>query len=79
MVRQSHSNAVVLALAYWIANPLSHHVCLRCERIRTIVEHSVMMFAGDLSGALIMLYAVKDILAMMQTVRVSEVPPRRQD
>jgi hypothetical protein len=57
---------LILAIAYSIANPLLHHVWFALQGdTQNFVESFVMMFAGDLSGALIMLYIVKGILALL--------------
>ena len=57
---------LVLAVAYSIANPLLHHLwfALRGDT-HNIGESFVTMFAGDLAGALIMLYTIKGILALL--------------
>ncbi|MEX3953057.1 hypothetical protein AB4Y40_35565 [Paraburkholderia sp. EG287B] len=57
---------LVLAVAYSVANPMLHHIWFALEgNTHNLVESFLMMFAGDLSGALIMLYIVKGILAML--------------
>jgi hypothetical protein len=57
---------LILAVAYSIANPLLHHIWFALQGdTHNFVESFVMMFAGDLSGALIMLYIVKGILALL--------------
>lgn len=57
---------LVLALVYSIANPLLHHIWFALQgNTHNIVESFFMMCAGDLSGALIMLYIVKGILALL--------------
>ena len=57
---------LILAIACSIANPLLHHIWFALQGdTQNFVESFVMMFAGDLSGALIMLYIVKGILALL--------------
>jgi hypothetical protein len=61
---------LVLALAYSVANPLFHHSWFALQgNTHNIVESFFMMCAGDLSGALIMLYVIKGILALLPTQR----------
>jgi len=57
---------LILAFAYSVANPLLHHIwfLLRGDT-ENIVERFFMMFAGDLAGALIVLYVVKGVLALL--------------
>jgi len=63
---------LVLAVAYSVANPLLHHIWFALQGdTHNIVESFFMMFAGDLSGALIMLYSVKGILALLPRQRGS--------
>ncbi|HEX3379181.1 MAG TPA: hypothetical protein VHU21_05185 [Paraburkholderia sp.] len=57
---------VVLALAYSIANPLFHHVWFALTgTTKNWFESFFSMFVGDLTGALIMLYVMKGILALL--------------
>lgn len=59
---------LVLAVAYSIANPLLHHIWFALQgNTRNFGESFLTMFAGDLTGALIMLYAIKGILAFLPT------------
>jgi len=59
---------LVLAVAYSIANPLLHHIWFALQgNTRDIGESFLTMFAGDLTGALIMLYIIKGILALLPT------------
>lgn len=59
---------LVLAVAYSIANPLLHHIWFALQgNTRNFGESFLTMFAGDLTGALIMLYAIKGILALLPT------------
>jgi hypothetical protein len=57
---------LVLAVAYSIANPLLHHIwfALRGDT-HNLGEGFFMMFAGDLAGALIMLYILKGVLVLL--------------
>jgi hypothetical protein len=57
---------LILAVAYSIANPLLHHIWFALQGdTHNLVESFVMMFVGDLFGALIMLYIVKGMLALL--------------
>jgi hypothetical protein len=61
---------LVLALAYSIANPLLHHIWFFLQGdTQNIVNRFFAMFVGDLAGALIMLYAMKGLLALTQMSR----------
>jgi hypothetical protein len=57
---------LVLALAYSIANPLLHHIWFALQGdTHNLVKSFFMMCAGDLAGALIVLYSMKAALALM--------------
>ncbi|WP_028220862.1 hypothetical protein [Paraburkholderia oxyphila] len=57
---------LILAVAYSIANPLLHHIWFALQGdTHNFIESFVMMFVGDLSGALIMLYVIKGMLALL--------------
>ncbi|MFD1559972.1 hypothetical protein ACFSHT_30740 [Paraburkholderia silviterrae] len=57
---------LILAVAYSIANPLLHHIWFALQGdTHNFIESFVMMFVGDLSGALIMLYIMKGMLALL--------------
>jgi len=57
---------LVLAIAYSVANPLFHHLWFALTgTTRNFFESLFSMFVGDLTGALIMLYAMKGILALL--------------
>lgn len=57
---------LILAVAYSVANPFLHHIWFALQgNTENIVESFIMMFVGDLTGALIMLYAMKGILALL--------------
>jgi uncharacterized MnhB-related membrane protein len=57
---------LILAVAYSIANPLLHHIWFALQGdTHNFIESFVMMFAGDLLGALIMLYVIKGILSLL--------------
>lgn len=61
---------LVLAVAYSTANPLLHHIWFALQGdTHDIVESFFMMWAGDLTGALIVLYVVKGILALLPARR----------
>ncbi|REE07305.1 hypothetical protein B0G71_7793 [Paraburkholderia sp. BL27I4N3] len=57
---------LVLAVAYSVANPLFHHLWFALTGVtKNWFESFFSMFVGDLTGALIMLYAMKGILALL--------------
>lgn len=57
---------LVLALAYSTANPLLHHIWFALQgSTHNLIESFSMMCAGDLAGALIVLYAIKAILTLL--------------
>ncbi len=57
---------LVLAVAYSVANPLFHHLWFALTgATKNWFESFFSMFVGDLTGALIMLYAMKGILALL--------------
>ncbi|MEW9584168.1 hypothetical protein [Paraburkholderia sp. DGU8] len=57
---------LVLAVAYSVANPMLHHIWFALQgNTHDLVQSFFMMFVGDLTGALIMLYAMKGILALL--------------
>ncbi|HTR05135.1 MAG TPA: hypothetical protein VMJ11_00395 [Paraburkholderia sp.] len=57
---------LVLAVVFSLANPLLHHIWFALQgETQGIVESFFMMFAGDLSGALITLYLMKALLALL--------------
>jgi hypothetical protein len=57
---------LILAFAYSVANPVLHHIwfALRGDTDH-IFERLFAMFVGDLTGALILLYIMKGILAFV--------------
>jgi len=64
---------LVLALAYSIANPLLHHIWFFLQGdTQNIANRFFAMFVGDLVGALIVLYAMKGILALLPVKRPVE-------
>jgi hypothetical protein len=57
---------LVLAVAYSLANPLLHHFWFALTgTTKSSFESFFSMFVGDLTGALIMLYTIKGILAFL--------------
>lgn len=57
---------LVLAVAYSIANPLFHHLWFALTgTTEKWFESFFSMFVGDLTGALIVLYSMKGILALL--------------
>jgi hypothetical protein len=62
---------LILAVAYSVANPLLHHIWFFLQGdTQNIVNRFFAMFVGDLTGALIMPYAMKGILALLPKPRV---------
>jgi len=63
---------LVLALAFSVANPLLTNIWLAlCGDTENIAERCFAMFVGDLSGALIVLYAMKGLLSMLSVRRTT--------
>lgn len=57
---------LILAVAYSVANPLFHHLWFALTgTTKDWFESFFSMFVGDLTGALIMLYTMKGILAFL--------------
>ncbi|MGF6977284.1 phosphotransferase system glucose/maltose/N-acetylglucosamine-specific IIC component [Paraburkholderia sp. JPY465] len=57
---------LVLAVAYSVANPLFHHLWFALTgTTKNWFESFFTMFVGDLTGALIMLYVMKWLLALL--------------
>ncbi|WP_233846794.1 hypothetical protein [Paraburkholderia sp. HD33-4] len=57
---------LILAVAYSTANSLLHHIWFALQgNTHDLVQSFFLMCAGDLSGALIMLYVVKGVLALL--------------
>jgi hypothetical protein len=57
---------LILAVAYSVANPLFHHLWFAMTgTTKNWFESFFSMFVGDLTGALIMLYGMKGILALL--------------
>ncbi len=56
----------MLAVAYSVANPLLHHLWFALTGATGHFSESLFsMFVGDLAGTLIMLYAMKGLLALL--------------
>lgn len=58
------SRLLVLALAYSLANPLLHHAWFALRGEPDPFAGFLPMFVGDLVGSLLVIYAVKLVLAM---------------
>lgn len=57
---------LVLAIAFSVANPLLTNIWLAlCGHTTNIAERFFAMFVGDLSGALIILYAMRGFLGLL--------------
>jgi len=56
---------LVLAFAYSVASPLLHHLWFAARGQDDLVRGFLVMFVGDLSGTLIVLYAIKALLALL--------------
>jgi hypothetical protein len=57
---------LVLAVAYSLASPLLHHLWFASRGQHDLVPGFFAMFVGDLTGTLIVLYALKAVLALLQ-------------
>jgi hypothetical protein len=56
---------LVLAVAYSIASPLLHHLWFAWRGQANLVQGFMVMFIGDLTGTLIVLYGIKGLLALV--------------
>jgi hypothetical protein len=57
---------LVLAFAYSVSSPLLHHLWFASRGQHNLVRGFVAMFVGDLTGTLIVLYALKGVLALLR-------------
>jgi hypothetical protein len=56
---------LVLSLVYAIASPLLHHLWFAFRGQDDLVRGFLVMFAGDLTGTLIVLYAIKGVALLL--------------
>lgn len=56
---------LVLSLAYAIASPLLHHLWFALRGQDDLVRGFLVMFVGDLTGTLIVLYAIKGMALLL--------------
>lgn len=56
---------LVLTVAYSIASPLLHHLWFAIHGDKNLVPGFLVMFIGDLSGTLIVIYAMKAVLTLL--------------
>lgn len=56
---------LLLCVAYSFASPLLHHVWFALRGQDDLLAGFVAMFVGDLAGTLIVIYAVKGLLALL--------------
>lgn len=56
---------LVLALAYSIASPLLHHLWFALRGQHDLLRGFFVMFVGDLTGTLIVLYGLKGLLSLL--------------
>lgn len=61
----SPARLLLLALAYSIASPLLHHLWFAWKGQDNLLHGFIAMFAGDLAGTLVVLYAIKGLLALL--------------
>jgi hypothetical protein len=64
---------LVLVLAYSVASPLLHHLYFALEGQDDLLRGFLAMFIGDLAGTLIVVYAIKGLLALAP--RRTAAPP----
>jgi hypothetical protein len=57
---------LVLAFAYSLASPLVHHLWFASRGQHDLVRGFLAMFVGDLAGTLVVLYALKGVLALVR-------------
>lgn len=56
---------LVLSVAYAVASPLLHHAWFALQGADGLLEGFFVMFVGDLVGTLIVIYAMKVLLALL--------------
>jgi hypothetical protein len=56
---------LVLSLAYSLASPLLHHLWFAARGQGDLLRGFFVMFVGDLTGTLIVLYSLKAVLAVL--------------
>ena len=56
---------LVLSVAYSIASPLLHHLWFALQGQDNLVQGLMIMFIGDLSGTLLIIYTVKLALSLL--------------
>lgn len=59
------SRLLVLVLAYSLASPLLHHLWFAAQGQDHLLHGFLVMFVGDLTGTLIVIYTIKGGLALM--------------
>jgi hypothetical protein len=62
--RLTPGRLLVLAVVYSIASPLLHHLWFAWRGQEDLVHGFFVMFVGDLSGTLIVLYGIKGLLSL---------------
>jgi hypothetical protein len=62
---------LICVVAYSIASPLLHHIWFALHGdTNNLVQGFLVMFAGDLSGTVIVIYAMKGLLSLLPARRV---------
>lgn len=56
---------LVLIVAYSVASPLLHHLWFALQGRENLAQGFLVMFIGDLSGTLLVIYAVKAVLSLL--------------
>lgn len=56
---------LVLIVAYSVASPLLHHIWFALQGQKHILQGFLVMFIGDLTGTLLVIYAAKVVLSLV--------------
>lgn len=69
LVNLSPARLLGCVLAYAVASPLLHHVWFYTQGQENLLASFAVMFAGDLGGSLIVIYAMKGAVALADRLR----------
>jgi hypothetical protein len=67
--RLTPGRLLVLAVVYSIASPLLHHLWFAWRGQNLLLQGFLVMFIGDLSGTLLVLYGIKALLSLAGRIR----------
>lgn len=61
----SPGRLLVCIVLYSVASPLLHHIWFAMHGAEDLARSFLVMFIGDLNGTLIVVYAMKGVLALL--------------